>query len=90
MNKLVKMLELDVFFDSKSERIFYKLFVFPIALMINGLFYYNRETQLMTAHETVKFQLEEYYDVLMSANVKEKLKPFVREFKRRNTYLIQL
>ena len=36
------------------------------------------------AAEAVRFKLEEYYEVLMSSNLKEKLKPFVRQFKKKN------
>ncbi len=40
----------------------------------------------MSSEESVEFDLNEFYDILTSMNIKEKLKPFVRQFKKKNLY----
>ena len=40
----------------------------------------------MSSEESVEFDLNEFYDILTSINIKEKLKPFVRQFKKKNLY----
>lgn len=42
----------------------------------------------MAAEEVAKFVLEDFYEILMSANIKEKLKPFIRQFKKKNMYFL--
>ena len=41
----------------------------------------------MSNEEIVEFDLNDFYDIMMSIEVKEKLKPFVRQFKKRNMYV---
>jgi hypothetical protein len=38
----------------------------------------------MSEEENIEFDLNDFYDILMSASVKEKLKPWIREFKKSN------
>lgn len=38
----------------------------------------------MSTEEITTFDLNEFYDILMSVTIKDKLKPFVRQFKKQN------
>lgn len=38
----------------------------------------------MSTEEITTFDLNEFYDILMSVTIKDKLKPFIRQFKKQN------
>ncbi len=37
--------------------------------------------------KNLPFPLPDFYDALLSKNVKEKLEPFIAQFRKKNTYL---
>jgi hypothetical protein len=37
--------------------------------------------------KNLPFPLADFYDALVSKNVKEKLEPFIAQFRKKNTYL---